>query len=114
MGREGRNQAPVALSIGPDRLCLVPRSPGRRIEVDGRTIVPIARSLRLPVPGGAGGLVWNRPVGILVEEAGGRRYVRVRDRTREIQWLLLGAGLAVAVVIWLAGRRPARRGLRWR
>jgi hypothetical protein len=78
---------------------------GRPIEAGGRILVPVAESLRLRAPGGVGGLVWNRPVGVRIEEADGSRYLPIRDRTREIQWLLLGIGLAAA--LWI---RLARRG----
>ena len=80
---------------------------GRAIEAGGRILVPVAASLRLRAPGGAGGLVWSRPVGVRIEEAEGSRYLPIRDRTRELQWLLLGIGLAAALWIRFA-RRPGR------
>jgi hypothetical protein len=90
---------------------LLENAAGRGIEAHGRVLFPIARSLRVRLPGGDAGLVWSRPVGVLVAEAGSYRHVRVRDRTREIQWLLLGAGLAIALGIRLGRRRrPASFG----
>lgn len=83
---------------------------GRGIEAHGRVLFPIARSLRVRLPAGRAGLVWSRPVGVLVAEAGSYRHVRIRDRTREIQWLLLGAGLTIALGIRLVRGWPARRG----
>jgi hypothetical protein len=85
---------------------------GRGIGVRGRVLFPIARSLRVILPSGRAGVVWSRPVGVLVEEAGSYRHVRVRDRTRYIQWGILGAGLAIALAMRVVGRRPARRELR--
>jgi hypothetical protein len=87
---------------------------GRGIEDHGRVLFPIARSLRVILPFGRAGAVWSRPVGVLVEEAGSYRHVRVRDRTREVRWGILGAGLVIALTMRVVGRRTARRELRWR
>ncbi|MEP6994919.1 MAG: hypothetical protein ABI968_10390 [Acidobacteriota bacterium] len=91
------------------RLWTAASQAGPGIEASrGRMLFPIARSLRVGWPGAAAGLVWNRPVSILVEEAGSYRHVRVPDRTRELQWLILGAGLTIGLLIRVAAR--PRRG----
>jgi hypothetical protein len=69
-----------------------------------RVLVPLARSLRLRLPGNAGGLVWNRPFGVLVREEARGRLVHIADWTRRIQWSLLAAGFAAAVVARLVRR----------
>ena len=73
---------------------------GRPIDVrPGLALVPIARSLRFEAPAGKGGAIWSRPAGIRVEEGGESRFVAIPDRTRQVQWLLWGAGLAAALAI---------------
>jgi hypothetical protein len=69
----------------------------------------MARSFLLRLPGEAGGFVWNRPVGLRVEEPSGSRTLRITDRTRRIQLGLLAAGLAAAFFVRRARRRPKRR-----
>jgi len=81
---------------------------GASVEHAGRVLRPVAQTLTLRLPR-AGGFVWNRPLGVEVEEQGRRSFVRVPDRTRQIQWLLLGTGLALGFLI----RRIRRRRRAW-
>lgn len=83
---------------------------GRPIEALGRTLVPVTSALCLRAPGGLGGLVWNRPAGVRIEDTEGSHWLPVRDRTRELQWLLLGVGLAAGV--WIRASRRANRNRR--
>jgi hypothetical protein len=71
-------------------------------------LVPISRSLTIRLPAVLGGLVWNRPLGLLVERSGERRFIPIRDRTRQLQWLLLGAGVAAVLVCGIIRRRNRR------
>ncbi len=75
----------------------------------GRTIIPFTRALWLRLPGSTGGLVWSRPLKIAVDEAGRRRFVKVPDRTRQLQWILLGAGLIAGLWIRRSRRKFSRR-----
>jgi len=77
---------------------------GEEVAHGKRVLIPLARSLRLRLPGNAGGLVWNRPFGILVREGTRGRLVRVVDATRWIQTLLLAAGIAGAILAHLVRR----------
>ncbi len=78
-------------------------------------LVPVARSWRLET--GWGGLVWNRPAGVLVEQAGvtpegsrrSRGMVPIRDWTRRWQLALLGAGLAGSLALRLRRRQRRKR-----
>ena len=79
---------------------------GAPIAVAGATLVPVARSVRLELC--QGGVIWNRPIGVLVDAAGREKLVPVRDRTRRLQLTLLGAGLAGSFILRLVRRR--RRG----
>jgi len=74
----------------------------------------MARSFLLRLPGESGALVWNRPVGVRVEDPSGARWLRITDPTRRIQLGLLAAGLAAAFVVGRGRtrRRPRRRFLR--
>jgi len=88
---------------------------GAPVEHGGRVLCPVAQTLSLWLPGLAGGLVWNRPLGVEVEERTRKHFVRVPDRTRQIQWLLLGTGLAVGFLVRrIRRRRTARRTISWR
>ena len=84
---------------------------GAPVSHRGRTLVPMARSFLLRLPGQGAGLVWNRPAGVRVEDPSGARWLRITDRTRRIQWSLLVAGLAAAFVVASARRQRPKRGL---
>jgi hypothetical protein len=92
------------------------------IEHGERTLIPLARTLRLRLPGVAAGMVWSRPFGVVVKEGPGglggpqgpplrllghtpsHRFIRVVDPTRRIQWALLAGGLATAILVRLFRR----------
>jgi hypothetical protein len=68
-------------------------------------IVPMARSLRIQIPGLPGGLVWNRPVAVVAQTAGGQEQVLpVRDITRQVQLALFSGALLGTLLVWLALR----------
>lgn len=69
-------------------------------------ITPFARSLTLRLPGFPGGLIWNRPTAVLVQDADGSEAVLpIHDITRRQQFTLLGIGLFVAALVWLFFKR---------
>ena len=78
---------------------------GEAIRHEGRLLVPVARTWSLRMPGGRAVAVWNRPLGVEVEGPGDRVFVPVRDRTRRVQWALLGAGFAVFLLSRFFRRR---------
>ena len=80
---------------------------GEPIEAGSRRLTLFSRVLRLQIPGWPdGGLVWNRPVAVLVAEADGQEcLLPVRDNTRLAQIGLLAGGLLGGWLIWLAFRR---------
>ena len=85
--------------------------PGAPVSHRGRALLPMARSFLLRLPGQGAGLVWNRPVGVRIEDSEGARWLRITDPTRRIQLGLLAAGLAAAFVVSRvrARRRRPRR-----
>jgi hypothetical protein len=79
---------------------------GQPIQAGGTTITPFSTSLRIGIPGLNGGLIWNRPTSILIESADGQEQVQpVPDITRQVEWLLLGATLLMALLIWIFNRK---------
>jgi hypothetical protein len=65
---------------------------GDPIHAGGRTLTPVARSLRISLPGKTVGLIWNRPVAVNVQAAGeADRMIPVVDGTRIAQLCIVGA-----------------------
>ena len=54
------------------------------------------------LPGSIGGLIWNRPVSVLVQEGNGEEHVlSVPDVTRRSIWALWGGSLFMVLISWL-------------
>jgi hypothetical protein len=72
--------------------------PGRPISVNGARLLPFAQSISLRLPGGNAGLVWHRPVSVLVTDTSGKEQIlEVRDPTRQIVWTMYAAAGLLAV-----------------
>ena len=73
---------------------------GPQIETPtGVSLQPISRVLAIRV-GKWNGLVWNRPVAVLVTGVDGQQQtLPVLDRTRRLQVLILTTGLAASLLI---------------
>jgi hypothetical protein len=79
---------------------------GDPIQIGDVKISPIARALRIQLPGLKGGLIWNRPASVVVQTGEGEEQVMpVMDVTRLAQVMLLGIGLLGSLFIWLLFRR---------
>ncbi len=78
---------------------------GEAMTVEDVTVVPQSQALTLRW-GRYGGLVWNRPVAILVERDGQTERIPIVDLTRAIQLGLLGLCLIICMVAFVV---PARR-----
>jgi hypothetical protein len=76
------------------------------VTVHDVTVTPLARALTVRLP--KGGLVWNRPTGVLVEQDGQSRRIRIVDVTRLLQVGLVGVAVLAASTSLLGERR--RRG----
>jgi hypothetical protein len=72
------------------------------IKHQGRNLVAFAQSLSLQIPGLPIGLVWNRPVSLLVVDSDGQEQILpIKDPTR-----LIIIGLACGVLVtWLITRK---------
>ncbi len=82
---------------------------GQPVTVGSLTVTPQSQALivRLPI----GGVVWNRPAAILVEQNGTTKRLPIVDITRILQLLLLGSSLVLSIVSLVKfsqrkGRRP--------
>ena len=85
-------------------------SPGEPIKVNDFTVYPVARSYRVNMPGARGGIIWNRPMAVIVEDSGGNRQViPVIDRTRQLQIAIFGAGLIGTLLAWLIFRNSSQQ-----
>jgi hypothetical protein len=75
---------------------------GQPVQVGKRTITPFAQSFQLTFPGWIGGLIWNRPVSVLVQDEDGQEEViPIPDVTRQTIWAFAGLSLVFTLVLWL-------------
>ncbi len=75
---------------------------GETVKNGGMTIVPFATSYQFLLPGGLGGLIYNRPTSVYVSTAGGQEQTYpVQDVTRLAQVAVWGAALAVVFIFSL-------------
>jgi hypothetical protein len=85
---------------------LVETHAGEPIEVGNSKIVPLAKVVRIQKNGWLGGVIWNRPVAVVVQTGDGEEIViPVRDVTRIAQLAIFGSGLFVILMAWLITRR---------
>lgn len=81
-------------------------SSGEPIVMGDVKIYPVARSYRINFPSGQGGILWNRPLAVIVEDSqGSRQVLPVQDRTRQLQVGILLAGLLGTILTWLIFRQ---------
>jgi hypothetical protein len=69
------------------------------IQAGQWTVTPVAQNLRIDFPR-RGGLIWNRPTGVLVRAPGGEKdhWLPIPDLTRRAQ-IAIWAGTVVIVMI---------------
>jgi hypothetical protein len=79
---------------------------GDKVTVGDVTITPQSRALTVRWP--HGGLVWNRPVGILVERDEQTERIPIVDVTRMAQLGLLGLSVVFSMVIFVLSIRRRR------
>lgn len=89
-----------------ERTLVQQTSAGEPVNVGDVKVYPVSRSYRLNFPRAKGGISWNRPLGIIVEDqAGGRQVLPVEDQTRRFQIMILSAGFLATLFTWLVLRR---------
>lgn len=72
---------------------------GEPVTAQGVTVTPQAQVLTVSIPAVHGGIVWNRPTGVIVERDGQREEMPVVNVNR---WLAIGLGILPAVAAILA------------
>jgi len=79
---------------------------GEPVNTGDVNVYPVARSYRINFPAARGGIVWNRPLAVIVEDShGSRQIIPVQDRTRQLQVAILAAGFFGTILTWLIFRR---------
>ncbi len=73
------------------------------LEIGEYTIRPVAHAAALRWP--FGGLVWNRPVAIEVQQGDQIERIPIPDVTRLAQIAAAAAGAMLAIVLWLLWRK---------
>ena len=83
-------------------LLTVENQAGQSIRFKGNTLVPFAQVWQLKPPWTKGGLIWNRPVSVVVRDAQNlETVVTIQDVTRQISWLLFGLSFASVMLAFL-------------
>jgi hypothetical protein len=93
----------MAAQSAPRRLIRVENRAGEPVYTQDKTIIPLAISTIVQIPGLPVGLVWNRPSAVVIRFADDREEVLpVRDVTRQAQLALLGASASVLLffLVW--------------
>lgn len=89
------------------KLIVQQTSAGEPVEIGNLTLYPVARSYRINMPAVRGGLIWNRPMAVIVEEQDGARQVLpIVDQTRQLQIAILIAGFIGTLLTWILFRKP--------
>jgi hypothetical protein len=75
--------------------------------ISGETkIIPFSRALNIKLPGLHGGVIWNRPVAVLIQTAEGEEdLLLIRDVTRQVQWRLVAGSILVLLLTWFLVRK---------
>ncbi len=73
---------------------------GEAMQVGDMEITPLARMMKIQLPGKHVGLIWNRPQAVVVKTPDGQEStLPVIDVTRVTVWAILGAGVLGALII---------------
>ena len=79
---------------------------GGPVKFHGNTLVPINQVWHLKLPWAHGGLIWNRPVSVVVTDSSQQETVLpVQDVTRQAVWFLFGLSVASLLLAFVVGRR---------
>jgi hypothetical protein len=89
-----------------ERIIVQHTSAGEPISQGDVNIYPVSRTYRINFPRLRGGISWNRPYGVIVEDhMGNRQVLPVKDITRRYQVIILSAGLFVSLFTLLVLNR---------
>lgn len=93
-----------------NRLIKIETRAGAPITAGDATLVPLAKSMKLMIPGVPAGLIWNRPAAVVVKMASGEEQVlTINDPTRRRLLALWGAvcGSALFTLVFILRRKNA-------
>jgi hypothetical protein len=79
---------------------------GEPITVGGVTVTPQSQALSFRWPNG--GIVWNRPIAVLVDQDGETERLRIVDVTRVIQLGVIGLSFVLAIFAFTRSTRRRR------
>jgi hypothetical protein len=89
-----------------DQFIQVENRAGGIIQAGDNQIMPISQAIRLQIPGLAGGLIWNRPVSVVVTAPNGQEQVLpIRDITRIAQLTIFASAVLGSFLFWRASRK---------
>jgi hypothetical protein len=75
---------------------------GEPISTGDLKIIPLARSIRIHLPGLPGGLIWNRPMAIITQQPDGLEQVLpIHDITRQAQLGIFGIMTGILLILWV-------------
>ena len=80
---------------------------GDQIKIGDKVVTPQSQSITLRWP--YGGLVWNRPAAVLVEQDNQTTRIPIVDITRILVWGFLGFGLFFTMVTALLSNQQRRK-----
>lgn len=79
---------------------------GATIQSGDNRIMPISQAIRMQIPGLPGGVVWNRPVSVVVTTAGGQEQILpIRDITRIAQLSFIGVAILGVLLYWRSSHK---------
>jgi hypothetical protein len=79
---------------------------GEPVMAGATQVTPQIKTLCIPLPGIAGGLIWNRPYAVEVRTSDGKEWsLPVPDVTRQAQIAFLVMGLIGVLLIGLVSRK---------
>ena len=79
---------------------------GEEVTVGDLSVTPQSQALTVRLP--FGGLVWNRPVAVLVERGGGTERIPIVDVTRVALLGLLGLSSVFSIIVFVLSARRRR------
>lgn len=89
-----------------DKFIQVENRAGSIIQAGENRLMPVSQAIRLQIPGLQGGLIWNRPVSVVVTTPDGQEQILpIRDVTRIAQLTLLGMAVVGSLLYWRASRK---------
>ncbi|MFW5940874.1 MAG: hypothetical protein ACOC9C_01085 [Chloroflexota bacterium] len=75
---------------------------GETVTAHGYAVTPQAQALSVRLP--LGGIVWNRPLAVLVEQDGTTQRIPILDLTRIAQLAIWTTAFLITIIAWLRGR----------